>query len=314
MTGLQHAFLLDGTGRAKTLDWAGVEAWTPGAGTLWINLDYSAADAEAWLSAHLDPIVHDALLDVDPRPRAIARGDELMLIVRGLNLNQGAAPEDMLSVRAWVGPHRVVTMRHRESTSIKAIAADLARGHGPTDAAALDASLVERIVEHVVTRVDTLGDVVASCEDQILAEARGDVRATLADQRRRAIALRRFMAPQREALAKLAMIQLPWIDGDDRARYAETADRLTRTLEELDAARDRAAVTQEELQSRIGEVTNRRLYVLSVLAAVFLPLNFVCELLQTPFDRDQPAFWILTATLAVAAVLQLWFLKRRGWI
>jgi len=53
------------------------------------------------------------------------------------------------------------------------------------------------------------------------------------------------------------VIQVPWLDATARARIVESADRMTRTVEELDAARDRAAVTQEELlQSKIGEATN----------------------------------------------------------
>ena len=50
-------------------------------------------------------------------------------------------------------------------------------------------------------------------------------------------------------------------------------------IEELDAARDRAAVTQEELASRLAEQSNKRLYVLSVVAAVFLPLGLITGLL-----------------------------------
>jgi zinc transporter len=56
-------------------------------------------------------------------------------------------------------------------------------------------------------------------------------------------------------------------------------------------ARDRAVVTQEELQSKIGEATNQRLYVLSIITAVFLPLGFVCSLLgvnvgSVPLQHD----------------------------
>lgn len=40
----------------------------------------------------------------------------------------------------------------------------------------------------------------------------------------------------------------------------------------LDAARERAAVTQEELMSRLSEQTDKRMYILSLVAAVFLPL------------------------------------------
>jgi len=319
-TGLSHAYLLDGRGGGEQLDWNGVARWLPGHGTLWLNLDYSAPDVERWLGlgANIDPVIRDALLDNDPRPRAVAHGDALLLIVRGINVNEGAAPEDMLSIRAWIEPHRVVALRRRQSRSLKAIAADLDRGAGPAGAGELTALLIERVLEHVATRVDTLGDDIAACEDQVVRETRGELRAQLADHRRRAIALRRFLAPQREAFAKLAQIQLPWLDATTRSRIGEAADRMTRTVEELDAARDRAAVTQEELQSKIGEAANQRLYVLSVITAVFLPLGFVCSLLGVnvggvPLQHADWAFWVLCGVLGGAVAAQLWFFRRRGW-
>jgi zinc transporter len=319
-TGLAHAYLLDGRGGAERLDWSGIERWTPSDGALWLNLDYTAPDVERWLGLHskIEPLIRDALLDNDPRPRAAAHGDALLLIVRGINLNEGAAPEDMLSIRAWIEPHRVVTLRHRKSRSLKAIAAELDGGAGPTAVGDLTALLVERVLEHVVIRVDLLGDAIAACEDQVLLESGGELRAQLADQRRRAIALRRFLAPQREAFGKLAQIQVPWLDPNARSRIVEAADRMTRTVEELDAARDRAAVTQEELQSKIGEATNRRLYVLSIISAVFLPLGFVCSLLGVnvggvPLQHADWAFWALCGAFAIVVGVQIWLFRRRGW-
>jgi zinc transporter len=319
-SGLSHAFLLDGQGGGERLDWNGVARWTPGDGPLWLNLDYSAPDVERWLGleSRIDPVIRDALLDSDPRPRAVAHGDALLLIIRGINVNPGAAPEDMLSIRAWIEPHRAVTLRHRLSRSIKVIAADLDRGAGPPGVGELTAVLIERVLEHVVTRVDALGDEIAACEDQVLGETRGELRAQLADLRRRAIALRRFLAPQREAFARLAQIAVPWLDATSRRRIAEAADRMTRTVEELDAARDRAAITQEELQSKVGEAINQRLYVLSIITTVFLPLGFVCGLLGVnvggvPLQHDGWAFWALCGVFGVVVAAQIWFLRRRGW-
>ncbi len=320
-SGLLHAFLLDGRGGATRLDWAGVAAWSPNDGVLWVNLDYTAADAAAWLAtgARLDPVVHDALLDTDPRPRAVAHGDDLMMIVRGINMNAGSDPEDMVSIRAWIEPRRIITMRHRVSRSLKQVAAEVERGKGPTNAGSLTVDLVERIVEHVVDRVDRLGDEIAACEDQVLTETRRDLRGKLADLRRRAIALRRFLAPQREAMSKLAAIDLPWIDDNQHQRVVEIADRMTRTIEELDAARDRAAVTQEELSSRQSETTNQRLYVLSIITAVFLPLGFICSLLGVnvggvPLQDASWAFWALIGFFVVGVAVQIWIFRRRGWI
>lgn len=315
--GLANAYVLDGRGGGTQLDWDGVARWTPADGPLWLNLDYTTAEVQRWLATQLDPVVRDALLDDDPRPRASAQGEALLLIVRGINVNQGATPEDMLSIRAWLEPHRMITLRHRQSRSLKMLAAELDHGRGPADVGGLGALLVERVLEHIASRVDALSDDIAACEDQVLGETRGELRAQLADLRRRAIALRRFLGPQREAFGKLAQIQLPWLDAT-RRRMVEAADRMTRTLEELDAARDRAAVTQEELQSKIGEATNRRIYVLSLVTAVFLPLGFVCNLLAVnvggvPLQHVDWAFWGLCGAFAAIVAVQLWYFRRRGW-
>ena len=242
----------------------------------------------------------------------------MLLVVRGINQNKGAEPEDMISVRVWIEPRRIVTLRHRVSKSLESLAADTASAHGPRGAGDLVALLVDRIVEHISTRVDLLGDDIAAAEAQALTETRGELRAQLAEQRRRAIGLRRFLAPQREALGKLAQIDLPWL-APHRTRIAETADRMTRTVEELDAARDRAAVTQEELNARFNEMTNHRLYFLSIVTSVFLPLGFVCSLLGVnvggvPLTKEDWAFWALLGVFVVYAVVQLWFFRKRGWL
>ena len=322
-TGFVHAFVLDGKGGARALaGWADIAAWRPTDGVLWVSLDYSLTVAARWLAdaAGLDPTAREALIDSDPRPRTTVDGDNLLVIARGINVNAGSSLEDMISIRGWFEPTRVLTLRRRRSRSVKSIGDDLQRGVGPRTTSELLATLIDRIVEHVGTHVDSLGDEIAAAEDEVLGDRRGhDLRGKLADQRRRAIALRRFLAPQREALGKLALTTVPWLEEAARGRLAQNADRMTRTVEELDAARDRAAVTQEELQSRLAELTNQRLYVLSVMTAVFLPLGFVCSLLGVnvggvPLQGASWAFWALCGVFVVGVALQLWIFKLRGWL
>lgn len=321
-TGLLHAFLLDGKGGARSLDWDGVRAWQPADGVLWLNLDYTRADVQAWLDegSGIDLLMREALLEPDPRPRATPHGDHLLVIARGINQNAGSEPEDMISVRAWIEPRRIITMRHRASRSLKALAAAVEKGKGPQTAGGLLVELVEHIVEHVGARVDKLGDEVAAAEDQVLGNGRsGDLRARVADLRRRAAQLRRFLAPQREALGKLAQVALPWFHDAHHERVAEAAGRMTRTIEELDAARESASITQEELSSMVSEITNRRLYMLSIITAVFLPLGFVCSLLGVnvggvPLQTEEWAFWALIALFAVGVAIQLYIFRKRGWI
>jgi zinc transporter len=137
--------------------------------------------------------------------------------------------------------------------------------------------------------------------------------------RRQAIALRRYAAPQRDALTRLPGESVPWLPGESRVRLREAADRMTRIIEQLDAARDRAAVTQEELASHTAELINRRLYVLSLIAAVFLPLSLVADLFGSsvggiPLRENPYGLLILIGSLAVLSGLQIWAFRKLGWL
>lgn len=319
--GLVYAYLFDGRGGGAALDWAGIERWTPDDGVLWINLDYAGPEAQGWLAirAGLDPIVRDALLDHDPRPRALPIGDALLLIIRAINLNVGAEPEDMVSLRCWIEPRRIITLRHRPVRMARSLAEDVARGKGPSSPGGFVTEAVERCLEPLITVVDQIDDAVARAEAQVLSAHGERLRHELADLRRRAISLRRFIGPQREAFTRLAAATPSWLGDQERARLRESADRLTRTVEELDAARDRAAVAHEEMATRIGEITNRRLYVLSILSAIFLPLGFIADIFGVSVGgvpgRDVSwGFWALVAFFAGAFVAQILLYRRWKWL
>jgi zinc transporter len=65
---------------------------------------------------------------------------------------------------------------------------------------------------------------------------------------------------------------------DDHFRIRETADELIRHIEDLDAVRERAALAHEELVNHLSEQLNRRMFLLSVVTVVFLPLGFLTGL------------------------------------
>jgi len=95
-------------------------------------------------------------------------------------------------------------------------------------------------------------------------------------------------------------------------------DRMTRYIEDLDEARDRASVTHEELLNRLAELTNRRMYLLTMIAAIFLPLSFITGLLGInvggiPGARNNHAFLVVVGLLAVISAVQWIYFHWRKW-
>ena len=72
---------------------------------------------------------------------------------------------------------------------------------------------------------------------------------------------------------------------------------------------------KDELSNALAERMNRNMYVLSVVAAIFLPLGFLTGLLGINVGgipgADQPlAFWIFVALLAALVAAQVWLFRR----
>ena len=166
--------------------------------------------------------------------------------------------------------------------------------------------------------VDNFEDEVARLEDIVLSGKLEGLRHEIAGLRKQAITIRRYLAPQREAFNRIYSEQIGWISELNRLRLREVADRQIRHLEDIDAVRERAAMAQEELLSRLSEQLNARSYVLTVVAAIFLPLGFFTGLMGInvggmPGLENNHAFWVVvgicvgvTVTLAVLFRFKRW--------
>ncbi|HUH04537.1 MAG TPA: zinc transporter ZntB [Kofleriaceae bacterium] len=319
-SGLICAFALNGKGGGETLDWSAVRRWKPIDGPLWLHLDYQREDSRRWLNedSGLSALVREALLVDDPRPRSLQVDDGLVVIIRGINLNEGAKPEDMVSLRMWADEHRIITLRHRRLNAIKELRRGIVEGTGSTSTGDLLAGAIELVLSRIAQVVDRIDADVDHLEDLVLGTDDVELRSGLAALRRQAIGLRRFVAPQREVFSRLQSERVSWLDEATRGRLGESAERLLRTIEELDAAKERALVTTEELASRNAELINKRLYSLSIIAAVFLPLGFITSMLGVnlagiPGTVYPWSFLIMCGAMVALIGFQLWLFRKMKW-
>ena len=287
-------------------------------GVPWVHLDRSEPRAAAWLQrdSGLDPLVVAALLAEETRPRCSVLPKGLLIILRGVNLNPGADPEDMVSLRMWLDGSRVITVRRRRLMAVQDVHDELEAGVGPATQGGVVVAVAERLVERIGPVVLDLDEKLDHLEVQTLDGATERLRPQLAQLRREAIALRRHIAPQREALASMCSAATDLLADSERLRLREVGDRVTRYVEDIDALRERAAVTNDELGTQLAETMNRRMYILSLVAAVFLPLGLLTGLLGVnvggiPGTTYEWSFTIVTLLLIAIGGCAAWWLRRR---
>ncbi len=314
-------FAFDGKGGCTSLNFPTADALAALNGQpLWIHLDYSDPQAESWLNqqSRLDPLVIASLLAQDSRPRTSPFQNGLLMGLRGVNFNPGAAPEDMVAIRLWVEENCLISSSQRRLTTLADIRGDLLQGKGPMSITAMLIDLVEGISERIAETVEELENDFDSLEDQVDEARNTGLRSQLAALRRMAIALRRYLAPQRDALVYLQNEPIAWLKKRDKLHLRENANRLHRYLEELDSISDRAIVVQEELASRLAEQINRRIYTLTMVATIFMPLSFLAGMFGInvggiPGATSSFGFAIFGGVTLLIIIGQLLYLKKKKW-
>ena len=319
--GLMSAYVLDGKGAGREIGWAELEAVSGLDGPVWLHLDRNGEKTEDWLrkESGLKSLHVDALLAGETRPRVAFMDDGILMTLRGVNLNPGADPEDMVSLRIWVDQDRIITVRLRKLMAVNDVREKIAAGTGPVNTSDTLKMLAQGLLMRMNPVIEDMNDEIDALEDDMVENPSADIRHRLKVHRRVAISLRRYLAPQREALARVQMENITWMAPDHRMAFRECADQAVRIVEDLDAMRERAAVIQDELSNRIAEHMNRNMYTLSVVAALMLPLGVITGMLGmnvggVPLAESKDGFLVITGLLAGVVALQVLIFRRLKWI
>ena len=287
----------------------------------WVHLDVNNPETKGWLEkelSYLDPFVVSALIAEETRPRITEINDGALIILRGVNLNENANPEDMVSIRLWVDSHRIISVERRSLKAAHEISEKIKKGKGPIDAGSFITMLITLLFERMEPVISELDDRTDNIEEQILDSADMTLRENIIDIRKKAIILRRYMAPQKDAIGQLRLSEQNWIKPEYKRHLQENYDRILRYVEDLDAIRERAQIVKDELANILSDRLNKNMYVLSVIAAIFLPLSFLTGLLGInvggiPGGDNVDAFWVFCAILIVLVIAQIAFFKKQKW-
>jgi zinc transporter len=306
---------LDGSGGGSPIK----EPTAAQAGPTWLHFDYSHAGVEtSLLELDLPPWVVESLVRIDTRPRTAIVGNGVLILLRGINMNPGADPEDMVSLRLWLEPNRLISVRQRRLFAVQDVSADLDRGAGPHSVPTLLVAIIERLADRIKDFVDTIEDRVAEFEDLVEESRPEQIRASVSEVRRQTAVVRRFISPQRDALDALYRDSAGILSQNQTFMIREQADRIARDLEDLDLVRERSLVITEELLNRIAQEQNNRMYVLSIIAAIFLPITFITgvfgmNVAGLPGVENTGAFLLVASGMIATTVGTLALLRTKRW-
>ena len=314
-------FVLDKKGSLKEIGFDEINSYREKNELLWLHFNYTKDEAKEWISTKngIDEIAVDALLADETRPRTIVLKDNLLLALRGVNLDPNSKPEDMKSIRLFISQNLIISTSRRTILSVTEMIEELKRGSGIKSSSEFIIELTYKMIDRIDDVIEKIHDRCDTLEDTIFDDKRRLQKAEILNIRKEIIVLKRFLVPQKEALIKLYNEQLSWLNEYQKIELRETNDQLIRHIEELDTVRDKVVLIQDEISNNLSGELNKKMYIMAIISAMFLPLTFLTGLLGInvagiPGAEYENAFFIFTGILFLVVILQFTFFKKNRWI
>lgn len=287
-------------------------------GYTWLHFDVGDLALEKWLNLHLPMTVANELMQPETRPRCDRVENGLVLNLRGVNTNPGADADDMVSIRLWITDELIISARKRKILAVDEIRQQMNSGAAPATIGLFVADLAYRLSKRIEKVSLSLVEDTDALEENTLTPSK-DGASELASLRQSVIKLRRFVRPQSQALDELSDGQVWPLDTRSTNLLRETTNRTVRTLEELDATADRLQAIQDYLETLHTSALGRNSYVLSIVAAIFLPLGFLTGLFGInvggmPGVDHAYGFWIVTGGSMLVGIVLLFVFRYLKWL
>ncbi|HVQ07335.1 MAG TPA: CorA family divalent cation transporter [Allosphingosinicella sp.] len=281
-----------------------------GPGFVWTHVE-SASDDElpVLFSPDIPDVAANALVATETRPRCDRIEEGAIVNIRGPAAVETEDSDRLVSIRMWARAGKVDSVTRRPLAATAKVTARMEAGNilDPGD-------LVAGFAREISAALDPQ---VADCESELTDGNKFRLRSAITSIRSEAIAYRRFVAPDRDALITLAALDFDWLAEDDRLHIREAADRFARMAEELEAVRERSALLHEQLTDLRAEEIDQRALLISIVAFIFLPLTFLTGLLGMnvdgiPYAHTHYAFWgVVGVCVLIAVGVIAWFIRRQ---
>ena len=319
---MQGNLVVDGA-RTPATTAAVVELVSSGA-SFWLDLDGVDEEASRLLSDtfRFHPLAVEDAEHFGQRPKIDEFDAFTYFVVYGV-LPDGSRTSEL---HIFFMPNCVVTVHHGDCPALADVYGRIDRRRTIGDAT-LQVTLLYTIVDSLVDTffpvLSHFDDRIDELEDAILRQPTEAQLGVVFDMKRSLINMRKVVTPQRDMFAALAsgVVQLPGSTEEGARYFRDLYDHLIRIADVVDSYRDLLSGVMDTHVSTVSNRLNVVMKQLTIIATIFLPLSYLTGFFGQNFSflvghiTGRIPFFIFGLGLEmVAALILLYFFRKRGWL
>ena len=180
--------------------------------------------------------------------------------------------------------------------------------------------LIDAVVDHYFSVIETLGDKIEDFETAIFSgEVDDDISQKIQNLKREILRVRRAIFPLREVINRIEKNENKLIHKKTITYYRDVYDHLIQVSENIDIYREMIWSLMDMYMTTISNKMNEVMKVLTIMASIFIPLTFIAGIYGMNFEyipelQYKYSYFILWGVMIVLFIGMLIYFKRRKWL
>lgn len=291
----------------------------------WINID-GLHDVQVIekIGQHFDlhPLLLEDILNTEQRPKMEDFGDYIFLVVKMLYYDDQTERVEAEQVSLILGSSWVISFQERPGDVFNAVRERIQKGKGrirKMGADYLAYSLLDAIVDNYFIIMEKFGDRIEDTETELAISPTRQTLQAIRTIKREMIFLRKSVWPLRELVSSLERGESPLIHESIGVYLRDVYDHTIQVIDTVESFRDMISGMLDIYLSSISNRMNEVMKVLTIFAAIFIPLTFVVGIYGMNFEYIPELRWhwgyfgILAIMASIAGVM-LFYFKRKRWL
>ena len=291
----------------------------------WINID-GLHDQEVILQIgehfNLSSLVLEDIVNTDQRPKLIEENDYLVIFLKQLTFNEKSKNISADQVTLILGPDFVISFQEKEGEYFNSIRERIRQNFGKLRGSKSDYlfyRIFDSIADIYMLCIGNIGELVEGNELKVLSHLQKNSIQEIYKHKTELSFVRKSVRPALEVSNRIKNTETGLIYKTTRPYFNDLDDLLMHALESVEMyytmISDQLNIYNTTQSNRANDVMK----VLTIFAAIFIPLTFIVGVYGTNFDNlpelhYKYSYFIMWGFMLLMVVVMLLFFKRKKWL
>jgi magnesium transporter len=289
----------------------------------WINIDgISKTDVIENIGKNygFHSLVSEDILNTGQRPKFEDYEDYVYIVLKMLHQPKDEILAEQVSI--IIGKNYVISFQEASGDVFKSIRDRIRNGKGrirKMGADYLAYSLIDSIVDNYYIVLETLGDKLEEIEDNVVNNPTPDILKTIHGMKRELIFLKKSIWPLREVVSSFNRVESKLIKKSTNIFIRDLYDHTIQVIDTIETFRDMNSGMLDIYMSSVSNKMNEVMKVLTIFAAIFIPLTFIAGIYGMNFQYMPELGWqwgyfTVVGFMAIVGVILLFYFKIKKWV